>query len=387
MKKEVSPIIALVGIVLVLGVIQLMYWRGLVGGEQAQMPGGGGGGGGGGAGPPAPVGVWEATVTTLAGGSGPGYRDGEGHEALFDGPVSVAPDGAGSVYVADSRNHTVRLISAAGQVTTAAGAAGEPGYADGSAAEARFSGPAGVAVTAEGRVLVADTGNHRIRSVTADGVVSTYAGAETPRDDLGREAGGYRDGPTGQAQFCYPVGLAVDEAGTVYVADAGNHRVRRISPAGEVSTVPVGGEGELRSPTQLAVGEGDRLWVADSAGGTIWVGPREGPLEQWRSGEEGVPAAAPGGIAVLGGDAPRPGVYLLDAGNHCLWQVHADRVELVAGQQDPASPAWADGGGDAARFSSPVGLASGRDGELYAADFGNNCVRRVRFAGGGKEAY
>ncbi len=387
MKKEVSPIIALVGIVLVLGVVQLLYWRGLVVEERMQVGGGGGGGASGDTGPPAPAGLAEATVTTLAGGLGSGHRDGESDEALFDGPVSVAPDGAGSVYVADSRNHTVRVVSAAGQVMTTAGAAGEPGYVDGPAGDARFSGPAGVAVTPDGRVLVADTGNHRIRCVTADGVVSTYAGAETPRDDIGREFGGYRDGPAGQAQFCYPVGVAVDEAGIVYVADAGNHRVRRISPTGEVSTVPVGGEGELKAPTQVAVGASNRLWVADSAGGTIWAGPREGPLEQWRSGEEGVPVAAPAGIAVLGENAPRPGVYLLDAGNHCLWQIHGEGVELVAGQQDPTAPGWEDGGGDRARFSSPVGLASGPEGELYVADFGNNCVREIRFAGGGKEAY
>lgn len=387
MKKEVSPVIALVGIVLVLGVVQLLYWRGLVVEERMQLGGGGGGPPGGETGPPAPVGLAEGTVTTLAGGSGSGHRDGEGDEALFDGPVSVAADGAGSVYVADSRNHTVRVVSAAGQVMTAAGAAGEPGYVDGPAGEARFSGPAGVAVTPDGRVLVADTGNHRIRCVTADGVVSTYAGAETPRDDIGRESGGHRDGPAGQAQFCYPVGVAVDETGIVYVADAGNHRVRRISPTGEVSTVPVRGEGELEAPTQVAVGGDDRLWVADSAGGTIWVGPRDGPLEQWRSGEEEGSVAAPAGIAVLGENAPRPGVYLLDAGNHCLWQIRGEGVELVAGQQDPAAPGWGDGGGDRARFSSPAGLASGPEGELYVGDFGNNCVREIRFAGGGKEAY
>jgi hypothetical protein len=386
MKKEVSPIIALVGIVLVLGVVQLLYWRGLVVEERRQVPGGSRGGPSGDTGPPAPVGLADLTVITLAGGSGSGHRDGGSKEALFDGPVSVAGNGTGSVYVADSRNHTVRVVSAAGQVMTVAGAAGEPGYVDGPAGEARFSGPAGVAVMPDGRVLVADTGNHRVRCVTADGVVSTYAGAETPRDDIGREVGGYGDGPAGQAQFCYPVGVAVDGEGVVYVADAGNHRVRRISPTGEVSTLPVRGEGELKAPTQVAVGGDNRLWVADSSGGRIWTGPGEGPLEQWRSGEEEGPVAAPAGIAVLGENAPRPGVYVLDAGNHCLWQIRGEGVELVAGQQDPAAPGWGDGGGDRARFSSPVGLATAPGGGLYVADFGNNCVREIRFAGGGKEA-
>ncbi|MCJ7822401.1 MAG: hypothetical protein MUQ26_04860, partial [Armatimonadetes bacterium] len=172
----------------------------------------------------------------------------------------------------------------------------------------------------------------------------------------------------------------------VYLLDAGNHRVRRISPTGEVSTLSVAGDGELKAPTQVAI-DGNRLWVADSSGGTIWTGPRTGPLEQWRSGEEEMPVAVPAGIAVLGENAPRPGVYLLDAGNHCLWQIHGESVELVAGQQDPTAPGWGDGGGNSARFSSPVGLASGPKGELYVGDFGNNCVREIRFAGGDKEAY
>ncbi|UCC67362.1 MAG: hypothetical protein JSV79_09535, partial [Armatimonadota bacterium] len=321
-----------------------------------------------------------------AGRPDPGYRDGEGHRALFDGPVSVTVDRRGVAYLADSRNHTVRVVSAKGEVTTLTGAQGEPGHVDGLARQARFSAPAGVAVASDGRVFVADTGNHRIRCITPGGVVSTYAGAETPRDGAGRFVGGYRDGPAAQAQFCYPVGLAVDERGVLYVADAGNHSIRRISPGGHVSTLPTSGAGELKTPTELALAPGNRIWVADTPQGTLWVGPRGGPLNQWPAPEGSQSFAAPAGIAVLGKGSARPAVYVADAANHCLWRVQGDELTLVAGEQDPRSSGWQDGRGDRAQFSSPVGLASAPSGDLYVADFGNNCLRQVTFGGEHGEA-
>jgi len=380
MKKEVPPIIALVGILLALTLVQILFWRGLLGGPTHLRAGMGGGG----AQPPSkaavPVGLPEVSVTTLAGRPDPGYRDGEGDRALFDGPVSVAVGGKGVVYLADSRNHSVRVVSAEGEVTTLAGAQGEPGHVDGPPREARFSAPAGVAVASDGRVFVADTGNHRIRCITPGGLVSTYAGAETPRDGAGRSVGGYRDGPAAQAQFCYPVGLAVDEQGVLYVADAGNHSIRRISRAGQVSTLPTSGAGELKTPTELALAPGNRIWVADSPQGTLWVGPRDGPLKQWHAPEGEESFAAPAGLAVLGKGSAQPGVYVADAGNHCLWRLQGDRLTLVAGEQGVSSYGWEDGRGNRAQFSSPVGLAGAPSGDLYIADFGNNCLRRVTFA-------
>ncbi len=397
MKKEVSPIVALVGILIALTAVQVLYWRGLMWeppgveapmGRQEQF------------GPEqtAPAGLAEVSVRTVAGRPSSGYRDGQGDEALFDGPVGVAVDGRGTVYVVDSRNHSVRAVSPSGEVRTVAGAREEAGYVDGPAGEARFRAPAGAAVGRDGSVFVADTGNHRIRCLTREGVVSTYAGSETPPDDIGRQVGGYRDGSAAEAQFCYPVGVAVDGDGVVYVADAGNRAVRRIGTSGEVSTLPVAGEEGMTAPTQVALGEGDRIWVADTSGGKVWTGPRLGPLREWEGAGEataggptaGGPTAsgptAPAGIAVVGEKSARPGVYVADAGSHCLWRLGAEGATLVAGQQEAGAPGWADGSGRGARFWSPAGLAGTPEGDLYVADYGNNCVRQVRFTARGEEA-
>ncbi len=383
MKREVSPIIGIVGILLALTIVQVLYWRGLIW-EPPRPTAGGGGPGGGGEASVTPSGLAEVSVTTVAGGPAPGYRDGPSAEARFDGPAAVAVGPRGDIYVADSRNHCVRVVGRSGQVAILAGAAGEPGYADGTGLEARFFAPAGIAVAWDGSLLVADTGNHRIRRVTLEGRVSTYAGAETPVDDLGRPVGGYGDGPSARAEFRYPVGLAVDEDQAVYVADAGNGCVRVISAGGEVSTLPISGEEELGTPTELALGPGEEIWVVDTSTGGVWAGPREGPLK--RLGEEVDGLAAPSGIAVLRRGSEEAGVYVADAGNHCLWQIRKEGLLLIAGQDDGYDGGWEDGPGYAARFSTPAGLASGGADELYVADFGNNCLRRVTLRGSGEEA-
>ena len=141
----------------------------------------------------------------------------------------MAVDGTGNVYVADSENSTLRKVTPAGVVTTLAGTAGFPGSADGTGAAARFGFPAGVAVDGSGNVYVADTGNSTVRKVTPAGVVSTLAGT----------AGSYgsADGTGAAARFNLPIGVAVDGSGNVYVADTYNDTLRKVTPAGVVSTL------------------------------------------------------------------------------------------------------------------------------------------------------
>jgi sugar lactone lactonase YvrE len=162
-------------------------------------------------------------VSTLAGrpgaGYAAGYADGLAAEAKFNSPRSVAVDGVGKVYVADTGNHCIRLISPDGQVSTLAGA-NEPGYVDGQGSEARFNFPSGIAVDADGNLYVADTANHSIRKIMPDGEVTTLAGNGEP---------GNVDGPGADARFRAPEGIAIDGKGNVYVADTGNHRVRKIA--------------------------------------------------------------------------------------------------------------------------------------------------------------
>ncbi|MFQ3583386.1 MAG: hypothetical protein SNJ85_00425 [Cyanobacteriota bacterium] len=173
----------------------------------------------------------QQQVTTFAGTCEAGYRDGDLAQAQFRAPVGLALGPDGSLYVADRADHRIRRISAEGEVMTVAGT-GQAGSADGPAEQGQLSQPTAVAVEANGRVWIADQGNHRIRVLSPAGQLTTLSG----------RAAGYVDGPLAQARFQFPSGLAFDATGILWVADRGNHRIRRLNPRGEVSTLA--GQGE-----------------------------------------------------------------------------------------------------------------------------------------------
>ncbi|MBL9199933.1 MAG: hypothetical protein JNL39_05465, partial [Opitutaceae bacterium] len=158
-----------------------------------------------------------------------GLLDGAGTAARFSNPRGIALDTSGNIFVADSGNHAIRKITPAGAVTTVVGAAAAAGAIDGPATTARLNAPEGIAVDAAGNVFVADTGNHAIRRIAPSGVVTTFAGA------LGSAGDANGAGPV--ARFNAPQGLAIDAVGNLFVADTGNHVIRRITPAGIVSLV------------------------------------------------------------------------------------------------------------------------------------------------------
>lgn len=163
----------------------------------------------------------DGIVNTVAGNRTYGYRDGKGREALFCLPEDLAI-ASETLYVADAGNNRIRKIDSDGTVTTFAGGgatSSEKGvFADGTGDQARFKSPCGIALDPEGNILVADTGNNRIRLITPQGEVKTIAGGEE----------GYRDGKGSQARFYHPVGITIDNQGTIYVADQMNDRIRRI---------------------------------------------------------------------------------------------------------------------------------------------------------------
>ena len=173
--------------------------------------------------------------------------------------------GSGNLYVADAGNQCIRLVTSQGAVTTVAGKpGGAGGFADGPAAEAQFKQPSGVAVDETGTLYLADTLNHRIRRVSPEGQVTTLAGTG--------EAG-FADGPADQAQFKFPMDVDVAADGTVYVADNANNRIRFISPDGEVGTLVGTGEwghtdgpneeATLGTPTSLALDGRGHLYVVE----------------------------------------------------------------------------------------------------------------------------
>ena len=169
-------------------------------------------------------------VTTLAGTAGViGSTDGSGPAASFDGPSGAAIDSAGNIYISDSNNATIRMVTPAGVVTTVAGASSKPGSADGTGSSARFNRPSGEATDSAGNVWVADTGNSTIRKVTPAAVVTTLAGAAAVQ--------GSADGTGPAASFNLPTSAATDGAGNIYIADANNAIVRKITPEGVVSTL------------------------------------------------------------------------------------------------------------------------------------------------------
>ena len=170
----------------------------------------------------------DGTVSTLAGGT-EGFSDGGGAAASFNTPSGLALANDGDLFVADTGNNRIRKVTPEGQVSTVAGD-GNAGYVDGPASQARFNGPMGLAVDARGNISVADTYNDRIRMITTDGQVSTIAGAGTP---------GYADGDRTTAFFDTPSGIAVTTDGSIIVADTGNDRLRKINAEGNVITLPV----------------------------------------------------------------------------------------------------------------------------------------------------
>jgi sugar lactone lactonase YvrE len=318
-------------------------------------------------------------VGVLSGNGQPGFADGPAAEAAFQYPYAVAADAAGTVYVADYRNHRIRKVAPDGTVSTLAGS-GTAGYAEGQGAAAQFSSPRGLAIDAAGNLYVVDTGNARIRRVTPDGTVSTLAGNGTA---------GFFDGPAEEAQFNDPRGIAVDPDGLVYVADTGNHRVRRITPQGAVTTfaelpgpdkVQRPSEARLSGPYGVAADGEGRVFVADTTSNTIQLIDAEGVRSVYAGNgswgdTDGQPVAAsfrsPVAIAL---DAAG-NLYVADCFSHRIRRVAADGVvSTVAGD---GTPGLKDSGRLQSRFFGPYGLTLVGDKRLVVADTSNHVLRTV----------
>jgi sugar lactone lactonase YvrE len=330
-------------------------------------------------------------VTTLAGTEGLwGSADGAGAAARFNEPSGVAVDGAGNVFVADSGNDTIRKVTPAGVVTTLAGTAGSPGSEDGAGAAARFTTPSGVAADGAGNIFVGDAGlNNTIRKVTPAGVVTTLAGtAGSP---------GSEDGTGADARFYFPCGVAVDWAGNLFVADAGNNTIRKITPTGVVTTLAgtagspgskdgTGAAARFSIPFGVGVDGAGNVFVADSNDGTIRkitpsgvVSTFAGSAGQYGS-KDGTGAAArfagPIGLAADGVG----NLFVVDFGNNTIRKVTPGGVvSTLAGSAGQYGST--DGTGAEARFYYPSGVAVDGAGNVFVADDGNNAIRKITASG------
>ncbi len=255
----------------------------------------------------------DGAMRTLAGGTR-GFADGEGAGARFDSPSGLAIDREGVLYVADTGNHAIRRVAPDGRVTTLAGD-GLAGDTDGPGTQARFNGPIGIAVDDQGRVIVADTYNDRIRSIATDGIVTTIAGGAGSGSD---------DGAVDQARFDTPCGIATDAAGNVYVADSGNGAIRRIDAAGTVSTLARDLDGVPLRPVGIVLDPHGTAYITDERGRII-----ELPSDL--------------------------------------------RGRTVAG----TVPGFKDGPGGEARFRRLAGVAVAGDGRFVVADAGNGAIRLI----------
>jgi sugar lactone lactonase YvrE len=222
----------------------------------------------------------NGVVSTFAGNGEKGTVDAPARQARFNTPSGVRSDGKGNLYVCSYEENTIRVVGPDGTVRSLLKNRGE-GFRDGSLAVARIRGPRGMVFDSKGNLIFSDCWNHRIRRITSEGIVTTLAGGGPTGEDAKAI---WRDGVGAEARFYAPCGLAIDSNGNLLVADAENHRIRRITPDGLVSTIAGNGpsseagrafadgpavQNRLNTPTDLAVTKEGIVYFSDTYGNRI----------------------------------------------------------------------------------------------------------------------
>jgi sugar lactone lactonase YvrE len=327
----------------------------------------------------------QDAVTTLAGQAFvSGATNGTGTNAIFNDPAAIAVDASGIFFVADSENDAIRKITTNGVVTTFAGQLGVAGSANGTGTGAQFNSPSGLAFDKSDNLFVSDTGNSTIREITAAGDVSTFAGVAG--------TSGFLDGATGSAQFSSPLGIAIAPNGAVYVADSGNHCIRAIS-GGVVSTFAgspgiwgsadgVGTNALFNGPVGLAFNSRTNLFVSDANNDIIRKITPDGTVTTF-AGAAGADGSADGTLANARFRSPaelafdkKGNLFVADSLNQTIRKISTNGiVSTVSGASGIFGAS--DGVNGAGRFYNPYGVAIGADGELMMTDTYNELVRAV----------
>jgi sugar lactone lactonase YvrE len=318
--------------------------------------------------PGAPGDTSRHAVSTLAGTGNYGFKDGAGTTARFNDPYAVATDVSGNVYVADAGNNSIRKITPAGLASTIAGD-GTRGFKNGDGASAEFNFPHALVVDPAGNIYVADTFNQVIRKITPAGTVSTFAGDGTP---------GLADGTGTTAEFNAPSGIAIDRYGNLFVSDSNNQRIRQITPTGVVSTLNI--NILLSGPQGIAIDASGNLYVVESGKSLIRKITTEGAVITIAGTEPGGFADGQGATALF---FTPEGIVLDPSGNLYIGDLGNDRIRKITPTGLVSTIAGGikgntNGAATDARFNAPAGLAIDAFGNLYVADVNNHSIRKIQ---------
>ena len=327
----------------------------------------------------------QDAVTTLAGQAQvSGAANGSGTNALFSDPAAIVMDAGGNYFIADSRNHAIRKVTTNGVVTTFAGKLGVSGSANATGTNATFNTPCGLAFDAGGNLYVSDTGNNVIRKIAPAGAVTTFAGATG--------SGGFLDGASGSALFNSPLGIIIATNGAVFVADGGNHCIRKIS-GGNVTTFAgspqvwgsadgSGTNAQFNGPCGLKFDARGILFVSDANNNTIRKISTNGIVTTF-AGAAGKDGSADGDLSTARFRSPaelafdrKGNLFVADSFNQTIRKISTNGiVSTVCGAAGISGTASGTNG--VGKLFNPYGLAVAADGTLVVADTYNELVRAV----------
>lgn len=337
----------------------------------------------------------NGTISTLA-GTGPSYP-GDGlpaTQAVLQYPKCVDFDKVGRLYIVDSMNHRLRRVNEDGKITTIAGSGVDGFSGDGSqAVDAQLNQPGGFVIDPAGNVYIADMVNHRVRKVTPDGKITTFSG-------IGRGSFSGDNGPATAADLRFPIGLALGSDGSLYIAEGGNDRIRRVDPAGIITTVVgngargISGDGgpaaqaQLFAPGHIHFDRHGNLFIADRGNNRIRrVDPAgiittvAGNGAEGFSGDGGPARDArlnfPWAVTV----DDMGNLYIADTRNSRIRKVDPNGAITTIAGTSVAGFSGDDGPATRAQLEGPVAVSIGADQALYIADHDNNRIRKIDTAG------
>ena len=319
----------------------------------------------------------NTTVSTLAGSGTPGYAEGSGTGAMFNNPQGILTDASGNIYVSDTYNNIIRKITPQGVTSLVAGT-GTIGFINGAATSAQFYAPLGLAFDASANLYVADAGNNVIRKITPSGNVSTFAGNANG-------LAGFHDGSGPLfSYFKSPSSMAFNAKGDMYIADKSNNVIRKITVSGLDSTIAGSANGSpgyvdatgisaaFRQPNAIAIDASGNIFVADQGNSAIRKVTPAGVVTTVAGGPtQSSILNTPTGLVI----DKTGNLFIVDESGRILEYTTNNILYVLAGSSTNAGNV--NGIGTLATFNQPIGIAVDGNGNIYIADRGNNCIRKL----------